>query len=453
MRTLFGRTFFGIAASLVLLSGIMGIVFYLGLQRSVTVWNVNRTQHLRATFAQQILRVNRQEGRLYEDQLAVAFERFLTPGVSIVVLTPERDAVLVVENGSRLDPSDVEQINPILMELGSSRAPALAVFDQDLLIAYLSVDTLGFRSDLSNRMFINSIILSIGIAVLLSLTLALTGAYLISRRLTGQARSLAVGLTNLAQGSRSVAFASSGAEELQTIADAARTLQQQLLEGEKLRRQWMQDIAHDLRTPITALSSQLEGMIEGVLDPNNERLRSVYQELMRVESLVRNLRELSRVESPELPVGNETLRVDHVIETAVDRLRHRTDAAEMTWDLSLEPTETTGDSTLLLRAITNAVDNAIVHGERHQTITVRSRNTDRSINIQIINQGWIPESDRPHLFDRLYRGDRGRSTAGSGLGLAITQAIITRHKGEITIRQVDRQVVVTIVLARGNATG
>ncbi len=446
MKTLFGRTLLGISSSLVLLSAIMGILLYLGLQRSVAVWNVNRTRHLQSTFSQQILRVSRQEGTLTEERLATALNHFLAPGVSTVIMTPERTPVFVYENGTRLDVTDGERVDPILDELGQIRNPALAVFDQDQLIAYVSVDTLGFRSDLSNRMFINSILVSIGTAIVLSLVLALLVAFVISRRLTRHARSLAVGLTDLARGNRSVTFPQSGAEELQTIADAALALQGQLSRGERLRKQWMQDIAHDLRTPVTALSSQLEGMIEGVLDPTPDRLRSVHRELQRVEELVRNLRELSRVESAELPLERRSLRLDRVVETAIDRMLHRHDAADTTWNVDVKPMTCFGDESLLLRSITNVLENALVHGEPGGPVDVTMERNRGVVRITVTNHGRIRDEDLPHLFDRLYRGDRGRSSPGSGLGLAISQAILYRHDGIISISQDGDRVRVVVEL-------
>lgn len=453
MNTLFGRTFLGIAAALVLLSVIIGLFVYVGLQRSVSVWNVNRTRHLQSTVSQELLRIARQEGDLHEVRLSAALERFLTPGVSLVILSPEQEPVFLYERGLRLDLTDAGQVGAILEELGRSRNPALAVFDQDRIVGYLSVDTLGFRSDLSNRMFINSMIVSIALAILLSLVLALSMALLISRQLTGQARSLAVGLTDLARGNRSVEFSRRGAEELRTIADAARALQGQLIRGEQLRNQWMQDIAHDLRTPITALSSQLEGMIEGVLQPSRTRLQSVHQELQRVEELVRDLRELSRVESPEFTLEREVLRIDHLVETALGRLRHREDARNTSWVTNLEPVEVNGDKSLLLRSITNVLENALVHGEEGREIVVEMRSAGRTARLSVVNYGQIPEKHLPHLFDRLFRGDRGRSSPGSGLGLAITQAILERHEGSISIRQQSDQVVAVIELPGHHHSG
>lgn len=444
MNTLFGRTFLGIASALVLLSVVMGAFFYVGLQRSVAVWNVNRTQHLQSTVAQEVLRVSRQEGTLYEDRLAQALDRFLTPGVSMVILSPEQAPVFIFENGDRLDPDDTQIVRPILEELGRTRNPALAVFDQDQIVAYLAVNTLGFRSDLSNRMFINSMIVSITIAILLSLGFAMGLALFISRQLTGQARALSVGLQDLARGSRTVAFARSGPAELQTIAEAAHALQGQLTRGEQLRNQWMQDVAHDLRTPITALSTQLEGMIEGVLEPSTERLESVHQELQRVENLVRNLRELSKVESPELDFEEQPVRLDHLVETVLERLRMRRDATDTTWDITLNPAQCVGDASLLLRALTNIVENALVHGKPGTTVSVESYVTNSSAGVRVTNVGFIAREHLPHLFDRLFRGDPGRSKPGSGLGLAIAHAIITRHGGEISVDQVGNKVVVDI---------
>ncbi|SIQ63406.1 two-component system, OmpR family, sensor histidine kinase BaeS [Alkalispirochaeta americana] len=460
MKTLFGRTFLGMAGALLLLSIVLGVIFMMGLRRSVTLWNVNKTRHLQSTFSREILRVVRAEGTLQEERLSPALGRFLTPGVSLVILDPQREPVFVYHQGARIDPEDTRNLDPLLSTLGKTRNPALAVFDQEHLVAYLSVDTLGFRSDLSNRQFINSLVLTVAVALLLSLALALVGAGLISRHLTAQASRLATGLGDLASGSRHVSFPREGAQELRAIADAARALQDQLTQAEQLRRQWMQDISHDLRTPVSALASQLEGMIEGVLAPAPERLRSLFSEVHRVEELVRALRELSWVESPELSLEEEPVRLDQLVNTATERIAHRRERNDLSntpegdtprhdlWTLDIPPALCRGDRNLLLRALTNLLENALIHGDPHRPVTARITETPREVHLWVENKGWIPEKDREHLFDRLYRGDRSRSSPGSGLGLAITRAIVDRHQGRITISQQEETVVAHLVLPR-----
>ncbi|POR03614.1 hypothetical protein AU468_05045 [Alkalispirochaeta sphaeroplastigenens] len=465
-RTLFGRTFLGMAGALLLLSIVLGVIFLMGLRRSVTLWNVNRTRHLQSTFSREILRVVRVEGELQEEGLSSSLARFLTPGVSLVVLDPQREPLFIYHQGTRIDPEDTEATDPLLSALGKTRNPALAVFDQEHLVAYLSVDTLGFRNDLSNRQFINSLILTAAVALILSLALALAGAGLISRHLTSQASKLATGLGDLASGSRHVSFPREGALELRAIADAARELQSQLTRAEQLRRQWMQDISHDLRTPIAALASQIEGMIEGVLTPEPERLRSLFCEVRRVEELVRALRELSWVESPELSLEEAPLRLDQLITAAAEGISRRSERDMLAdpsgdatpgkapgehdlWTIEAEPAWCRGDRNLLLRALTNLLENALIHGDSSEAVAIQLSARARDLHLTIQNRGWIPEKDRDHLFDRLYRGDRSRSSPGSGLGLAITRAIVERHRGTITIGQEGEQVVVHLLLPRG----
>ena len=137
-----------------------------------------------------------------------------------------------------------------------------------------------------------------GAGAVVSFLLAVAVAFLFSSRLSRHAVGLAAGLSRIAAGERGVRFEGGGARELDQIGESAGVLQYRLAEEERLRGQWAADVAHDLRTPLAALRSQLEAMTDGVLPVTPARLQRASGELARVEALVADLAELSRIESP-----------------------------------------------------------------------------------------------------------------------------------------------------------
>ena len=162
----------------------------------------------------------------------------------------------------------------------------------------------------------------------------------------------------------------------------------------------MQDISHDLRTPLTAVKMQVEGMNDGVLEATAERFAALYSELTIIEKLVWNLQDLSRFESSEMKIAL----------TDVNAWKFADDVSA--------------------RFALLAEKKKIKFSVEKKCAEDFNFKADR-VKISVLNTGAIIGEDIPHVFDLLYRGDRSRSTAGSGLGLSIAQAIAILHGGKI----------------------
>ncbi len=98
---------------------------------------------------------------------------------------------------------------------------------------------------------------------------------------------------------RTVVFPDKGSEEILSISKSASILQKELVHDEERRKQWAQDIAHDLRTPITAVKAQIEAVKDGVFKPDTERFTKLLKELGRLETLVEDMNSLSKIESSQ----------------------------------------------------------------------------------------------------------------------------------------------------------
>lgn len=229
-----------------------------------------------------------------------------------------------------------------------------------------------------------------------------------------------------------------GVNEFDRILDSVKKLKNRLLHEETLRRQWMQDISHDLRTPLTAVKMQVEGMNDGVLEATAERFAALYSELTIIEKLVWNLQDLSRFESPEMKIALTDVNAWKFADDVSARFALLAEKKKIKFSVEKKCAEDfnfKADPLLLMRCVSNLLQNAFQYTAEDGEVTLCTEKLEENrVKISVLNTGAISGEDIPHVFDRLYRGDRSRSTAGSGLGLSIAQAIAILHGGKIEVQ-------------------
>ncbi|MFW5994541.1 MAG: sensor histidine kinase [Spirochaetia bacterium] len=435
MKTLFSQTFSAILGSLLVLLLLMGLLFTLGVRRSITDWNFYRDQRLQNVILPVLSRVYRQHGGFEQESVEQSLSRFLTQNQFVYVLDSERRPVFLYAQGNILDPAEYEIEETGRIEgLPGSRPPS-ALIQDDEVVGYLSAGSLGFTSDIANRRFLRSMLLTAIVGVAGSFVLASGAAVFFSRAVSRQASNLSEGLRRLAGGERNVEFPVSAVREIRSIGQSAVALQKQLSKEERLRRQWTQDIAHDLRTPVAALKAQFEAIHEGVVAPTPERLASVYSEVERIDELVNDLRELSRIESPEWTLSPSSLELGPFVRRLESRFRPLAEEKGVTLGAGAASIEFVADEHMLSRALSNVLLNAVQHTEQGGVIRLHAYEEQGAICFLVENTGHISSADIPHVFDRLYRGENSRGSRGSGLGLSITKAIVEAHNGTVSMYQ------------------
>jgi two-component system sensor histidine kinase BaeS len=275
--------------------------------------------------------------------------------------------------------------------------------------------------------------------LIITLAAAVVISHSFSNAAIRDARVLAGLLGRLSHGERGLPFPEQDAEEFRAISQAAGRLQETLVKEERQRRQWTQDIAHDLKTPVTALKGQIEAIMDGVFTLTPERYKTLEEEFEQIDKLVRDLSLLSRMESPEiLP---DFIEIDAA--AFVEQLQSRFEAVAETRETKLNFEAPAGftfgaDPDLLTRAVNNLIQNALRYSPPGGTITVEAFPEGDQVALAVENRGRIPGRDLPNIFERLYRGDTGRSSRGSGLGLTIARAVAENHGGSITARNTSR---------------
>ncbi len=215
--------------------------------------------------------------------------------------------------------------------------------------------------------------------------------------------------------------------------------QTERLRVEAVRRDFVANISHELKTPVGALSLLAETISDASDDPEAVRRFTgrMQQEAGRLTHVIQDLITLSRIQGAEPMADPAEVEVDAVIEEALDTVRTAADAKRIELVAGgAGGLEVLGDEGLLATALRNLVSNAVAYSPKQTRISVTAEETESAVEISVADQGiGIPPQDLERIFERFYRVDaaRSRATGGTGLGLAIVKHIMTHHRGEVTV--------------------
>ncbi len=232
-------------------------------------------------------------------------------------------------------------------------------------------------------------------------------------------------------------FASQSALALERAQLAKATHQLQVLQvTERLQSALLSSISHDLRTPLVTITGALSTLDEdeAILDDATRRniVRTARDESERLNRLVENLLNMTRLEADALYLAFQSGDVEDAIGSALEqlgrRLQDRTISVTIPDTLPLVPM----DFVLIVQALVNIVDNALKYSPPDTPVEISARRLDTEVQIQVRDRGvGIPPDDLEHVFDKFYRVHRPDSTTGTGLGLAIAKGIVEAHGGRI----------------------
>ena len=206
-----------------------------------------------------------------------------------------------------------------------------------------------------------------------------------------------------------------------------------------VRRDFVANISHELKTPIGGISILAEALAEGSNDPE---LVKNFSERMLIEAnrlthLVQEIIDLSRIQDQNTMQNSEMVSLNKVVEEAIYQSKVRAEKRHVEINFAAdEEVEFFGDRKQLVMAISNLVENAINYSPERTTVNVVLRKNEDVAEIAISDQGvGIAESDIERIFERFYRVDsaRSRDTGGTGLGLSIVKHVISNHGGDIQV--------------------
>ena len=225
--------------------------------------------------------------------------------------------------------------------------------------------------------------------------------------------------------------------EIDVLIKSINNLSAKLEEQENLRKRLTTDISHELRTPLTSIQTHLEAMIDGIWEPDTERLNSVNEEVIRLTNLVNQLQNLAKFDSEKSKLNLAKVNVKNLIMKVVYNNQGKALEKNINIECDLESIDSYLDKDKISQVIVNLLSNAIRYTNNGGKIFISSYKENNNLKIQFKDNGiGIPKENIKYIFERFYRVDESRSknTGGIGVGLTIVKSIIDLHQGTIEVR-------------------
>jgi len=290
-------------------------------------------------------------------------------------------------------------------------------------------------SDLNFINSINKMLLGVG---LFSLIVAFAFGTIMARRLSSPISKVIRSTQIIAKGDYADRIKEkSSTKEIGEMTTAINNLAETLEKQEALRKRMSADVAHELRTPIATLQSHLEAMIDGIWEPDTQRLKSCHEEVERLGRMVGELGKLAKYEGENLVLDKETFDISELIQTIVHNFESDFKSKGVELKYISEKQIVLADRDKLSQVVVNLLSNALKFTSQGGRVIIELIGMDKGVKIVVRDNGiGIFAEDLPHIFERFYRADRSRSrnTGGSGIGLTIVKSLVDAHKGKIEVK-------------------
>lgn len=338
--------------------------------------------------------------RVVQDNFSV-----LEPGATVAELSGHRETVLYLATN--------QPVGHVYVDVNRER---------------LATESLGFLKALLYTTLVGGV-LTAGVAILLAAWL--------SRRITAPVTALTEATQAIAQGD-TTRLPVRSSDELGRMSAAFNEMTAALETQRELRRRLINDVSHELNTPLSVIQLESAGLRDGLQSPEDTSAH-IIQEVERLRGLVTDLNWLAETDHGELRLTFQTIPVHELLTDEVQRWQPQCQTREV--ELSLEASGDLPDLSLdrvrMSQALGNVIGNALNCTEAGGHIAVRAEvENSETLVIAIADDGiGIAAADLPHLFDRFYRTDRSRTLGigGTGLGLPITRSILEAHGGTAVV--------------------
>ncbi|WP_444544565.1 sensor histidine kinase [Reticulibacter mediterranei] len=275
-------------------------------------------------------------------------------------------------------------------------------------------------------------------AILIAGLTALLLALLFANTLLKPLHTLKAVAGRMEQGDLSQRVSIKDKGEIGALAHAFNAMAESLSRSEQVRRNLVNDVAHELRNPLMNIRGSLELLCDGVLKPTPETLASLYEETSLLSRLVSDLQDVSLAEAGRLRLACRPVELVEVVKQTVQIVQPQLEQKHLALHVHYSPylPPIYADHERVAQILRNLLRNAITHtpGGGEISITATASASLVSISVRDTGTGIAPEH-LPYIFERFYRADpsRSRTTGGTGLGLAIVKQVVQAHGGQITV--------------------
>jgi signal transduction histidine kinase len=301
----------------------------------------------------------------------------------------------------------------------------------------------GASAEEAHAMFDASITLVLAAAVLAAVVAAAVLAVFLARRVGRPLSQIAEAARRVAGGDFGARVPRSGPEEIASLADSFNQMAASLDAQEQLRREFIANAAHELKTPLTNLQGYLEALRDGVIPSDEATFASLHEEAERLVRLAASLDQLAEGDARSVPLELVEVDLGAAIRNAVEMAMPSFERTGITMRLELpERLGARADPDALAQVLGNLLQNAARYTPAGGRVTVGAARRASDVLVTITNTGsGIPPGDLAHVFERFYRVDksRDRTRGGAGIGLAIARQLVEAAGGRVGAESGDGQ--------------
>ena len=290
-----------------------------------------------------------------------------------------------------------------------------------------------------------------GTAVLL----AVVSVFFFTRQLTRPLKNMSMAAGEMARGKFDRRAAEEGVTEIRELASSFNSMAGQLKSTEDSRREFVANVSHELRSPMTSIQGFVEGMQDGTIPPEEhpKYLKIVGDEAKRLTKLIADLLDLSRMEQGEAKPNYQSFDINEMIRRALIRRMSDIDHKQLEVDVDFQQEQCYcwGDGDRIEQVVVNLLDNALKFTPEKGRIAWRTRVEGRQALITLMDDGpGILPQDQPHIFERFYKADKAHTAGkGTGLGLSICRRILEAHGQTIRLLPTEKGAAFEFTLEKG----
>lgn len=276
-------------------------------------------------------------------------------------------------------------------------------------------------------------------AMMIALAIGAVMILIISQLITQPLRAMSRAADRFARGDFRQRVRVNSRDEVGLLATSFNSMADELERLEQTRRDFVANVSHELRSPLTSIQGFINGMLDGTVQEEDREhyLSIVLDETRRLNKLITTLLDLSHIESGQTALNITTFDINELISRVLIRQEGRIEAKgiEVEIDFSKDICPVNADPDRIEQVLINLIDNAIKYGKENGTLTLSTGRADGAVRITVADDGpGIPEADLPLVFERFHKVDKAHTKGnGTGLGLAIAKSIIDQHSQRIWV--------------------
>lgn len=442
-QTLYSRLLF---FSLVLsLGGILfvGIAVFFGFQESFSSYVETRREEKMDQAVEQVEEDFRQNGT-FTNETKINLHRLTMEENALFQLYSEDDELLY--ESSQMDMDDMmnqhhgdrkQQRSGMMGSIIGGDHMSSETYELHTDGTYIGMMTVEFPTSFAQTEndFLTNFIQYLVIALVIMTGLAILFSFVFSKQLTKGIKQIGGAVHMLKDHRHQLLPTDHRVQELKELSEGVNQLADSLQKSEQLRKQFTSDLAHELKTPLSTLRSQLESFQDGVLEPTPKRLEQGYQELMRLVRLVNEMEQLHAAENPRIKLDIKTLETNKVLRSINDRFQPSFQEEGISLVVHTDESyEFMADLDRFIQVMTNLLNNAWKFTPTGKKVEIAVSQDSHFTHFTVSDEGkGMSEEEVQNAFERFFRGEksRNRDRGGLGIGLSIVKALVEAHDGKI----------------------